>query len=101
MTTAEIAATLLEDKTYNASIKNQVQTVISELIKTMRDNGVEDVIVKSWNQVSVDRSKISCDYYDLQQWDMNAVNAYLGEYMTNCGWAEMTTAVLSQKTNIQ
>ena len=100
VTTAEIAATLWEDKPYNASIKNQAQTVISELIKTLTDNGVEDVIVKSWNQVSIDRSKISCDYYDLQHWDLNAVNAYRGEYMTNYSWAEMTTAALSQKTNI-
>jgi len=98
--TQEIAAILWEDREYDISLKNQTQTVISEMMKTLRDNGMDGLINKSWNQISVDRAKVSCDYYDLLNWELSAVNAYQGEYMRNYSWAEMTTAALAQKTNI-
>jgi len=100
VTTAEIAAVLWEDKPYDTSIKNQVQVAISDMLKALKEHGVEDIIIKNHNQISVDRAKISCDYYDLLQGNTSAVNAFCGEYMTNYGWAELTTGALSQKTNI-
>jgi len=99
-TTAEIAAKLWEHKSYDKSLKSQTQAAISEMMKALKENGVEDIIIKSWNQISINCEKISCDYYDLLNCDTRAVNAYCGEYMLNYGWAEMTTAVLSRKTNI-
>lgn len=98
--TPEIAAILWEDREYDISLKNQTQTVISEMIKTLRDNGADDLISRNWNQISIDKSKIRCDFYDLLNWEPSAVNAYQGEYMSNYAWAEMTTAALAQKTNI-
>jgi len=100
VTNTEIAAVLWDEKAYDISLKNQTQTTISEMMKTLRDNGIDDVIIKSWNQISVDKSKIDCDFYDFLNCNPSAVNAYCGEYMANYSWAEMTTAVLNQKTNI-
>jgi two-component SAPR family response regulator len=98
VTTAEIAAILWEDREYDTSLKNQTQKVISEMIKTLRDHGVEDIIIKNWNQLSVDKSKIDCDFYEFLNWNTSAVNTYFGEYMAQYSWAEMTCAVLSQRT---
>ncbi|MCL2703378.1 MAG: response regulator [Defluviitaleaceae bacterium] len=98
VTTAEIAAVLWEDKSYGKSVKNQVSTVISEMTKVLREHGIEDIIIKSWNQIAVDTSKISCDYYDLLNGHVTT-NAYSGEYMANYSWAEMTAALLSQRIN--
>ena len=97
VTTAEIAATLWEERTYNTLIKNQVQVVISDMIKVLKENKIEDIIIKTRNQISIDTAKINCDFYDLLKCETSAVNAFCGEYMVNYGWAEMTTAVLSQK----
>ncbi|MCL2764500.1 MAG: response regulator [Treponema sp.] len=99
-TAAEIAAALWEHKKYNKSLKSQTQAAISEMMKALKENGIDDIIIKSWNQISIDCEKISCDYYDLLNCDTRAVNAFCGEYMVNYGWAEMTTAALSRKTNI-
>ena len=100
VTTAEIAAILWEERMYDAALKNQVQVVISDMLKVLREHNIEDIIIKSRNQISVDTAKINCDCYDLLKWNANAVNAFCGEYMTSYSWAEFTAGVLSRKTNI-
>jgi len=94
VTTAEIACILWEDKEYNRSLQNQTQVIISSMMKTLKDNGIGDIIIKKRNQIAVDKTKIKCDYYDFIDWDVTAVNTYAGEYMTNYSWAEMTAGEL-------
>lgn len=98
VTIAEIAAVLWEDREYNRSLQNQTQTVILNMMKTMKDANIEHIIVKKWNSIAVDITKFDCDYYNMLTWDMMAVNTYSGEYMTNYSWAELTTGMLYQKT---
>jgi len=100
-TPVEIAAVLWEDKPYDRSLRSQIQAAISEMMKTLKDNDLGDIINKSWNQISVDKTKVSCDYFDLLDMIPAAVNAYCGEYMANYSWAEMTAAVLSSKAKLQ
>lgn len=95
---AEIAVILWEDKEYNRSLQNQTQTVISNMMKTMKDAKIEHIIIKKWNSIAVDITAFDCDYYNMLRWDMMEVNAYSGEYMTNYSWAELTTGMLYQKT---
>ncbi|MCL2721758.1 MAG: response regulator [Treponema sp.] len=94
VTTAEIASILWEDREYDRSMQNQTQVIISCMMKTLKENGVSDIIVKKRNQIAIDKLKIKCDYYDFLNWDVSAVNAYEGEYMTNYSWAEMTAGEL-------
>jgi len=98
VTTAELASILWEEREYTRSLQNQVQVIISSMMKTLRDNGISDVIIKTRNQIAVDASKIKCDYYDYLSWDVAAVNAYEGEYMTSYSWAEMTAGTLAMKS---
>ena len=99
-TPVEIAAVLWEDKPYDKSLRNQIQAAISEMMKTLKECELGDMINKSWNQIAVDKSKIKCDYYDMLDMIPSAVNAYCGEYMANYSWAEMTAAALSSKLNL-
>jgi len=99
-TPVEIAAVLWEDKPYDKSLRNQIQSAISEMMKTFKEHDLGDIINKSWNQISVDKTKIKCDYYDMLDMVSSAVNAYCGEYMANYSWAEMTAAALSSKLNL-
>jgi len=96
----EIAAVLWEDKPYDKSLRNQIQAAISEMMKTMKEHNLGDIINKSWNQIAVDKEKIKCDYYEMLDMVPAAVNAYCGEYMANYSWAEITAAALSSKINI-
>ncbi|MCL2443741.1 MAG: response regulator [Treponema sp.] len=99
VTTAEIASTLWEEREYDRSLQNQTQVIISCMMKTLKENGVSDIIIKGRNQIAVDKSKIKCDYFDFLDWDVTAVNAYAGEYMTNYSWAEMTAGELFMKSS--
>jgi len=96
-TTAEIAVIFWEDKPYNTSIKNQMQVIISDMMKVFRKHKIEDIIIKSRNQISVDCTKINCDFYDLLRWDARTVNSFYGEYMNNYSWAEITAAFLNKR----
>jgi len=97
ITSATLAAVLWEDREYNRSLRSQTQTAISQLMKTLKKAGVQDIILKGWNSIAIDKSKVSCDYYDFLAGKAEAVNAYFGEYMNNYSWAEFTAAQLERK----
>lgn len=97
VTNTEIAAILFEDKEYNRSVKNQVQTIISQLMKTLREYGAEDIIVRQWNSLAVDTNQVKCDYFDFLKKETNDMMNFAGEYMSNYSWAEYTTGYLIQQ----
>lgn len=97
VTAASIASVLWEDKAYNRSVQTQTQTVISQLMRTLKDAGIRDVILKGWNSLAIDVTKISCDYYDFLRGDVSAINAYHGEYLTEYSWAEMMLGNLDRE----
>lgn len=89
-TTAEISGILWEDQPYDRNMKNRVQHVVTDLMKALNDAGIGDIIIKGWNCIAVDTTKLDCDYYNFIKGDINAINAYQGEYMSNYSWAEIT-----------
>lgn len=97
-TTAELSAVLWEDKEYSLSLQKQFQTIASDMVKALKRVNAEEVILKKRNYLSVDPSKIDCDYYRFLEGDVPAINSYTGEYMANYSWAEFTTGFLSQRS---
>lgn len=93
-TVAELCTILWEDKEYSVSLQKQFQTIVSDLMKTLRQIKADSVIIKKRNFLSVDTSKIDCDYYRFLKGDVTAINSYMGEYMSNYSWAEFTTGFL-------
>lgn len=94
VTVAEICSILWEDKEYNRSMQKQTQTVISLLMKALREAGIEYIVIKRWNSVAIDTEKINCDYYNFLDGDASALNTHMGEYMRNYSWAETTTGMI-------
>ncbi len=91
VTTKQIACILWEDLPYDSSAKNMVTTIVASLKKTLKEAGIEDILVKTWNHLAIDIAKIKCDAYDYENFDSSAVNSFKGEYMANYSWAEFTT----------
>ena len=85
----EIAAALYEDK-YNISIKNQIQTLKVDLIKTFSDIGFPDTVINQRNSLSIRVEDLDCDYYKFMNMDITAVNSYQGSYMERYYWAEFS-----------
>lgn len=90
VTTAQIAAVLWENKEYDANIRNQTTRTVSTLRKALKQAGIEDILVKTWNHLAIDTKKIKCDIYDFEDGDSETLNTYHGEYMSNYSWAEYT-----------
>lgn len=90
VTKKEIAAMLWEDGEYTRSRQYQLQSLISEMVKSLHKAGAGNIVRKGYNCFSVDPEQFECDYYRFQSWDMEAVNSYRGEYMANYSWGELT-----------
>ncbi|MBQ7766147.1 MAG: hypothetical protein IJ397_04830 [Lachnospiraceae bacterium] len=97
VTTAEACAILWEDKEYNFSLQRQFQTIVSELMKSLKNYQAEHLIFRRRNCLSVDVSGLDCDYYKLMDGDQIIAGQYNGEYMSNYSWAEGTAGFLTQK----
>ena len=50
-------------------------------------------VIKTWNNLSLDITKVKCDAYDFEKGDVLAINSFHGEYMVNYSWAEFKTGV--------
>ena len=88
VTTEQIAMVLWEDEPYDRKLKNKTTTIISSLRSTLREYGVEYILIKTWNNLALDVSKVKCDAYDFEKGDLVAINSFRGEYMANYSWAE-------------
>lgn len=90
VTTERIASILFEEKNYDRSVKNMTTTIISSLRKTLKKYGIDDILIKSWNQIAINVDKIKCDAYDFEKYDLVAINSYEGDYMYGYSWAEFS-----------
>lgn len=100
VTTAEIASVLWEDVAQGKRMTNHVQQVIYSMMRSLREVGVEYIIIKKWNYLAINPEQIECDYYQFLQGDSLAINSYMGEYMSQYSWAEMTTAKLEERVRL-
>ena len=98
MRTAEqIAAALWEGECDMQDAKHRIRNLISDLRKTLRGVGMEDVLIREHNQWAVRTELLDCDYYRMLDGDTDAVNAYRGEYMSQYSWAELTSGRMDFK----
>lgn len=92
-TSDEIALALWETGS-SAVAKQRIRNLLSDLRKTLVQIGMEKVLIREHRQIAVRKELLDCDYYRMLDGDIDAINAYHGEYMVEYGWAEMTNAKL-------
>ena len=56
-------------------------------METLKSVGGEKIVRKSFNTYSVNVDMFSCDLYEYDKGDPNAINAYHGEFMAQYDWA--------------
>ena len=83
-----IMSILWEDGEDSDSDRSYLRTMISDLKRTLTDIGAEDVIIKKYNSIGVDTTKVDCDYYDFLEGKWEAVQQYNGQFMRQYPWAE-------------
>ena len=76
------------DEPYDLKQQAYIQKIISAMMKSLKKCGAGDAVFKKYNSLSVDVSKLDCEYYRFAELDAGAVNAYSSEYMSQYYWAD-------------
>ena len=97
VTMRNACAILFEDDSYSRTTTSYYHTILASLRSTLKEAGIEDILIRSYNKLSINTRKIDCDYYRFLAGDVQAVNSYHGEFLPDYSWAEFSTAELSNK----
>ena len=84
----ELIAVLFDDKN-TPSTQDYFKKVFRLLMDTLRGHGIENIIVKGYNEYAVNVNAFACDLYDYDKGLPEAINAYKGEFMAQYEWAEL------------
>ena len=86
-TPREVAAVLFEDAPYDEKQQAYIQQIIHAMMKSLRQAGAEDVVIKQYKAMAINPEAIDCDFYRYMK--HGAASApFMGEYMAQYGWAE-------------
>ena len=97
ITRPEAAAVLWEDSYYDRSMQKQLDVVIRSLRSTLDEQGIGDLLELQRGSLRIRPEMLDCDLYRFFSGEIDAVNAYRGEYMVSYSWAELTAAYMDQK----
>lgn len=86
----EIIAALWENDGNSSGKSSYLRDLKADLLATFTVYGVGDCICKRRGVMAVSLDKIPCDYYNWIQGDIQAINTYRGEYMSQYSWSELT-----------
>lgn len=90
----EIALALWKEGCESKAEHNRIRVLVNDLRNTLREIGMEDVLIRERRELAIRRDLIDCDYYRMLEGEPEAVKAYRGEYMVEYGWAEATNGSL-------
>ena len=93
-TSEELIAVLWDDPGNLKDAKHAIRNLVSDLRETLKQIGMEEVLIRRGGHIAVREELLDCDYYRMLTGDMAAVNAFRGEYMSNYSWAELTAGTL-------
>ena len=93
-TAGQIGAALWEDESDKKAINNRIRVLLADLRGTLRNIGMEDLLIRGRDSVAINRSMVDCDYYRMLDGDVSAVNLFYGQYMQQYSWADLTAGRL-------
>ncbi|MBQ5968913.1 MAG: response regulator [Clostridia bacterium] len=96
---AEAFAALWENGQYDRSMQKQLDVIIRSLRDTLQEYGLSDLFEIKGGVMRIVPSRIDCDLYRFLNGDIDAVNAYRGEYMSSYPWANITEAYMTRQKN--
>lgn len=94
-TNAEIASILFDDGSYDRSRQQYIQKIISYMMDTLTDAGADEVIIRNRGSISLDITRLQCDYYRFTESDGGVMRTWSGEFMTQYSWAEPVAGYIS------
>ena len=91
---AQACTILFEGDT--ASNRSYFRTIVKDLRSSLAAAGIEHILLRGFNSLSIIPEQLDCDYYNFLCGDIVAVNQYRGDYMPQYSWAEFRNGELSR-----
>ncbi len=89
-TSAEISDALWEGETDMKACKTRLRSLLHDLKRTLSEIGANNIVIRRRDSIGLDPTFLDCDYYRFLKGDIQAINAFHGEYMKQYSWAEAT-----------
>ncbi len=96
ITRANAFAVLWEDALYDRPMQKQLDVVIRSLKSTLEEYHISEIFEMRNGSMRISPEKLDCDLYRFFEGDIDAVNAYRGEYMSAYSWASLTEAYMNR-----
>lgn len=93
----QIITALWEERCYDSTVRSYFYVVLRDLKKTLKQAGIESLLVCNRNQNAINSSMLDCDYYRFLDGNISAIHEFNDEYMIDYSWAEPTVALLMKK----
>ena len=100
-TSVEISDALWEGETDMKVCKTRLRSLLHDLKRTLSDIGVNNIVIRRRDTIGIDPTFLDCDYYRFLKGDIQAVNAFHGEYMKQYSWAESTLGNIMSGNNMK
>ena len=97
VTRAQAFAILYENQLYDRPMQKQFDSIIRLMRGTLKEYGVEDIFEMKSGQMRICPEHVSCDLYRFFEGDVDAINAYGGEYMSCYSWASPMEGLITYK----
>lgn len=88
VTGGEMCAILWEDEGGKESAKNYLRRCYKDLKDTLEAINAGDILVKGWNSYGVNPAAFWCDAYEFNKGNIQVINSYRGEYMSQYSWSD-------------
>lgn len=82
--------TLWPDTEYGRPQQKQLDVIIRSLRATLREHGIDELLVLEHGMLRIEPQALDCDMYRLFAGDKQYEAEYQGEYMTSYSWANLT-----------
>lgn len=93
----ELLSVLWEDDLEVKKKRDYLYHLVADLRNSLNREGVGDVLLSKSAGYCVDTELIDCDYYKYLNGEDGAVRTYVGEYMRQYSWAEVTNAWIARQ----
>lgn len=90
VSTEQAISFLWEGRAYDETVQSLFRKVLRSLRATLEEAGIQEILVDNRNQRSIDKTKFSCDYYELLENGKSEKVKYFGKYMDQYSWAQAT-----------
>ena len=96
---AEIFATLWEDGMYDRPAQKQLDVIIRSLRDTLNEYGISEILELERGILRVVPETFDCDLYRFMDGDIETIQSYRGEYLSEYSWASLTEAYMDRVNN--